>query len=247
LNAAEDLGHAFAAACPFPPGNQQGSDVITVAVAELAPWSSWLPQAEELLSGPEAQRAARQRRPSDRDGLILAYALHRLFLARLLDLETTQVPLQRDALGCPRLVGLPMETSLSHTSDAVAFAFSRSGPVGVDIEAGHRAEVMAELAERICHHDEVAQLASLSTADRNTALLRLWVRKEAYLKAAGVGLVCEMSEFAAPEGATLELAIAAGHLPGEVQTKILATLPGYLAAIACTPGMPVQVWRLAPG
>lgn len=243
----QDLRQAFAEACPFPLDNQQGLDVVTIAVAELTPWLPWLPQAAELLSGPEAQRASRQRRPGDRDGLILAYALHRLFLARLLDLETTQVPLQRDALGCPRLAGLPAQTSLSHTRDAVAFAFSRSGPVGIDIEASSRAEAMAELAERVCHRDELTQLASLPTAERNTALLGAWVRKEAYLKAAGVGLACEMSEFAAPEGATLELAIAAGHLPGAVQTRILPALPGYLTAIACTPGTPVQAWRLAPG
>ena len=53
--------------------------------------------------------------------------------------------------------------------------------------------------------DELAALANLSDDARGRALLDLWVRKEALLKAAGIGLECEMETFPAPTGVPLPL------------------------------------------
>jgi 4'-phosphopantetheinyl transferase len=104
----------------------------------------------------------------------------------------------------------------------------------VDIESSNRASVMPELAERVCHPHEMAELRLLAEPARSEALLALWVRKEAYLKAAGIGLQREMGTFAAPRDALLEL-------PGGELTRVrmLEAGPHWVAAVAGAPEVPI--------
>ncbi|MFC0679111.1 4'-phosphopantetheinyl transferase family protein [Lysobacter korlensis] len=134
---------------------------------------------------------------ADREMLMLAYALHRAFLAEVLGSQPASVPLRRDEAGRPRIEGDAVWTSLSHTRGWVALAACRSHPVGVDIEPIERADVMDEIAHVVCDPDELERLRSLDLAARRDRLLSLWVRKEAVLKAVGVGLQTPMDSFCA--------------------------------------------------
>ncbi|WP_241045764.1 4'-phosphopantetheinyl transferase superfamily protein [Pseudoxanthomonas sp. LH2527] len=218
-----------------------------VAVFALDDWRAWTADALHILDVHEHERVRRQRRERDRHRLALAYALHRLFLAQALSLAPARVPLVRDAHGRPLLEGLQAGTSLSHADDHVAVAVSLHGPIGVDIEPIHRVEAMADIAERICHGDERTRIAGRRDAGRGAALLDLWVRKEAFLKAAGVGLGREMDTFALPEGEPTVL-----H-PGQsarVCTDLLDLGPDVVCAvsrgpdIACVAG---RLWPMAEG
>lgn len=130
------------------------------------------------------------------------------------------------------LQGLAADTSLSHAEGFVAVALSLHGPVGVDVEPASRVGMMREIADRICHPDERARIAAHSEGERGMGLLELWVRKEAFLKAAGVGLGREMDTFVLPEGEALAL-----H-PGEaeeVTADVLSLGPGVVCAVARRP------------
>src|SRR3546814_1111464 len=74
-----------------------------------------------------------------------------------------------------------------------------------------RARDMEGIAGRVCHPRELAEMAALSGAERGRELLSLWVRKEALLKAAGIGMAIEMDRFEAPADRVLAL-------PGDVRT-----------------------------
>jgi 4'-phosphopantetheinyl transferase len=93
---------------------------------------------------------------------------------------------------------------------------------------------MPEVAERVCHPHDMAEFRSLVEPARSEALLALWVRKEAYLKAAGIGLQREMGTFAAPQDALLEL-------PGGEMTRVrmLEAGPHWVAAVAGSPEAPI--------
>lgn len=206
--------------------------VVMVAFA-LQDWRAWDTQALALVDARERGRAERQRQPRHRADLALAYALHRLVLAHVLEVPPAQVPLVRDARGRPVLEGREEQTSLSHAEGLVAVAVSLSGAVGVDIEPSGRAHVMHEIAERICHGAESARIAGCPEEHRGTALLDLWVRKEAFLKAAGVGLEREMDTFSLPAQGTVAL-----H-PGGTATVEIERLdlgPHVVCAVARPPG-----------
>ncbi|WP_165942151.1 4'-phosphopantetheinyl transferase family protein [Luteimonas arsenica] len=216
------------------------ADGVVVAVFDLGDWSAHAPQAAAIIDPTESARAARQRDPANRDALVLAYALHRLLLAQLLGCTPDRVGIHRDAKGCPRLPGDRLHTSLSHAGRCVAVAATATGPVGIDIEADARARGMHDIAARVAHPEELQSLAGLPAADRDRALLRLWVRKEALLKAAGIGLEQEMEEFMAPEG--VALALPGDTFPGRTaELRMLDGVPGWSLALAAEPGAPVRM------
>lgn len=218
---------------------------VCVGVVALSEWMPWLAQAQDLLDAADHERIARKLRQRDRDALVLAYALHRLFLARLLRLEPGEVPLGRDGEGRPCLGTMPGCTSLSHSGDAVAFAYSPLGVVGIDIEPRGRSVGMADIAERVCHPDEYATLPAAAPL-RDEALLVMWVRKEAFLKAAGIGLACEMETFRAPEQVVLHTGVAGVANGAWVRLQAFEMDQDCVAAIAAPPELEVEAWRLVP-
>jgi 4'-phosphopantetheinyl transferase len=236
------LGAAFAKAVGEPAAS--AGMPVRVAVAGLVAWRPWLDEASVLLDAAERDRVSRRRRASDRDALILSYALHRLFLSRELGLAPGDVPLSRDALGCPQLGGARGHTSLSHAEEWVAFAYSAHGPVGVDIEPSNRAAMLPEIADRVGTADEIAALRDLPEMTRASALLALWVRKEALLKAAGIGMAREMHTFPCPESQVLTLPTASAEA---IEVRRLDTGGPCEAAVAVSPGSSVHLKWLHPG
>lgn len=216
---------------------------IAVALMETWAWRAWLVDSFAMLSASEAARVQRRRSTADRDALALAYALHRLLLGQFLGLDPINVPLERDERGCPRLAGGIAYTSLSHADGLIAVAVTTSGPVGVDIEPATRAAVMSEIAQCVCHRSEAAELAALDEPARGAALLAIWVRKEAVLKAAGVGLEVPMDTFAAPEHQALALPAAWSDA---LQVRMLGTGGQCVAAVAGPPGIGVACRWLRP-
>jgi 4'-phosphopantetheinyl transferase len=89
--------------------------------------------------------------------------------------------------GAPRLPANPdLHLSVSHSGNRVAVAVS-TVPVGIDLEPMHPLENTA-IETLVLSASEQSALASMSEGDRPLALLKTWVRKEALLKAAGIGL-----------------------------------------------------------
>lgn len=231
---AEAFGEAFGEA-------RLATDAVFVGLFDLDEWWGWLDAAAELVDPAELARARARRRPGDRDRLVLCYALHRLLLARFLRCDAGAVPLGRDAAGCPRLAGGGLHTSLSHAGGCVAVAVAITGPVGVDIEPAARARVMPEIAGRLCHPVDLATVGALPAGDRDHALLQLWVRKEACLKAAGTGLATEMNTFPASDGAVLTLPGG-----GTIRARMLDAGRGWVACCAAPPGAVFEAAWIRP-
>ncbi|MET0808813.1 MAG: 4'-phosphopantetheinyl transferase superfamily protein [Pseudoxanthomonas sp.] len=217
--------------------------LIAVALIDARRWGPWLNDASGLMSAEEWARVQRRRVPADRDALALAYALHRLLLGSLLGVAPRQVPLGRDELGCPRLAGDVAYTSLSHSDELIALAVTGSGPVGVDIEPTARAVVMPEITRSVCHPTELAQLGNLDESGRAAEMLALWVRKEALLKMAGIGLGVSMETFVAPDSSSLMLPAL---FSTAVQVRMLDAGDQCLAAVAGPTGMTVDCQWLHP-
>ena len=86
--------------------------------------------------------------------------------------------------GKPYFVHVPVYFSLSHTKSHVFCVLSRC-PVGVDAEEKDRS-VRPELAQKILSPGELARYEAAE--DKQAALLKLWVLKEARAKCTGEGL-----------------------------------------------------------
>lgn len=88
------------------------------------------------------------------------------------------------AHGKPSLKGGDIKFSLSHTKGAVCAVFS-DNEVGVDVELRAR-QVSDRLIERSLSAPE---RASVSTSED---FMRIWVKKEAFLKRTGIGVTTEL-------------------------------------------------------
>lgn len=88
--------------------------------------------------------------------------------------------------GKPYLKNYPhLFFNLSHCNRYVAVGVNQDSPVGIDVEC--RRKVSPSLIKRVCS-DEEQHIISQSS-DPDLEFLRLWTRKEAYLKYTGTGIV----------------------------------------------------------
>ena len=188
----------------------------------------------------ERRRADRFRSPADRTRWVLSRGLLRALLARYLDRPAEAIRFERSSHGKPLLPEESGEGSLqfnlSHSEDVALLAVCRRRRVGVDVEAIRAARATREIAERFFAREELQALATLPSEEWTEAFFACWTRKEAYLKARGVGLSAPLSSFA--------VSVSPGEAPvlrrselgdAEVARWSFANVsprPGFAAALA---------------
>lgn len=164
------------------------TDDVAVLVFDSAEWIGHAAIAGQLLDHGERQRAARFRFLHDRLAYVLAHAMWRSVIGFCLGCDAAAAPLASTPAGQPQLPGTPWATSLSHSGNWVAMAVGRIAVLGVDIERSPARRALNDLVSTICTPREASEMQRLDPAAREHALLRLWTRKEALLKAFGTGL-----------------------------------------------------------
>lgn len=138
-----------------------------------------------ILSEFERERCARMMQAGARELRLAAHVLKRLALAGPLGVAAASVAFVEPS-DRPRLADDALTVSLSHSRDAIAFAFGHA-PIGVDIEAFGRSRDEAALAKRYFHPDEFEDAAY------NNGFAWRWTAKEALKKAADIPLFDALS------------------------------------------------------
>jgi 4'-phosphopantetheinyl transferase len=154
--------------------------------------------AAEILSLDEQQRAKRFHRASDRKHFIVARAALRLVLTRYLNVNARQISFEQNAFGKPRLTGTyypDLRFNLAHSSGLALYVIANGREVGVDLERIEPGFATMGLARSLFAPEEVAALSSLSNEDFVAGFYRCWTRKEAYVKAKGLGLSLALKSF----------------------------------------------------
>lgn len=142
-----------------------------------------------LLDAGERERAERFRFTRDRERFILGHGLLRELLGNQLRLAPERLELLRGEFGKPFIEGHPVHFNLSDTKDAVLVAVAHQ-PIGADIETMNRNTDHERVAE---HYFTTTEVESIRHAkDGKRRFLELWTRKEAVLKACGVGLMDDL-------------------------------------------------------
>lgn len=175
-----------------------------VIVFDSAPWWPLRDDAAGLLCAYEANRAARFRHALDHDTYIVAHAFWRVALGVVMNTDPAEVELTRSPNGQPLLPGSGLATSLSHSGTMVAVAIGRGTAIGVDIEGFPSRTSLHDIASVLCSRREAEAMSMLDVGTRSRALLELWTRKEAVLKAFGVGLRVPPSTIEVDAGSTIE-------------------------------------------
>jgi len=151
-------------------------------------------QLHATLSTDERERAARFRFPYLRTRFVIARSALRALLGVALDVAPAAVVFRYGAAGKPAVAGGP-EFNLSHSGDVALFALHPRTPLGVDVERLRVIADLEQIATRFFAPAETADLLALDPAERGSAFLRCWTRKEAFVKALGDGLSIPLSDF----------------------------------------------------
>jgi phosphopantetheinyl transferase len=164
---------------------------VLVVVSSLVADGDELESFVRCMSKDEAARQQRFIPPDVQRRFGVCRGRLRHLLGAMLKIEAENVQFEYNSTGKPRLAAShrsTLEFNVSHSGDSALFGFGQSSPVGVDTELFQRRTNFEVLAPQILSAKERAKLELLPPPDRNLAIMRAWVAKEALLKAIGVGI-----------------------------------------------------------
>ena len=158
----------------------------------LSAESGVLDRFREVLSAAERARADRYRFDRHRNAYTLGRGVLRLLLGGYTGITADRIRFAFGAYGKPALPAATGDARVDFNySDAggyALYAFTRAQEIGVDLEDLNREVEFERIAHRKFSAAEAAAIQLLPQADRKSAFLACWTRKEGYGKARGWGI-----------------------------------------------------------
>ncbi len=191
----------------------------------------------EILAPEERERAARFRFAEHRRQYIICRGTLREILSRYVELNPARIAFVYNRHGKPGLRDSPrgsdVRFNVSHSGGWALQAVTRAIEVGIDIERIDSRFFNADLAceripERFFSPRETAQLRALPADQQTAAFFRCWTRKEAYIKARGLGLALPLDSFDVSLGPDDPPALSRA---GDWSVQDFRVPPGYAAAV----------------
>lgn len=150
---------------------------------------------ESALSADEARRASSFQFDKDRNHYIVAHFSLRDVLGRYLKAEPAKLEFSIDQYGKPALLEHKLEFNLSHSGSFALVAVTQSRIIGVDVERMREGISSLVIARQYFSPAEVAEFDAVPVEQRETAFFTCWTRKEAFIKAKGLGLSLPLDSF----------------------------------------------------
>jgi 4'-phosphopantetheinyl transferase len=214
---------------------------------------------EHILASDERTRATRFHFPKDRLHFIAARGVLRTILGRYLAQNPSVLQFRYNQYGKPFLYNGIEDSMLSfnvtHSHNMALYAITRKGrEVGIDIEYIRPERADLAIAEHFFSHYEVKTLCTIPAPQQALAFFHCWTRKEAYIKARGMGLSLDLSLFDVSlmpgEPAEILNTREQGQDLADWSLHDLAPGSGYAAALAAK-GAPYRLvswqWPGIPG
>ena len=154
---------------------------------------------EHILSVDELERARQFRFELDRSRFVKSIGVLRSILGQYLQVNPKRITFGREKYNKPVLSG-PLDRdgihfNMSRSKGVALYAFSKNHILGIDVE---KKDALPDLDWMVRHFFapcEIHEYFTLPVMARTDAFFRCWTRKEAFLKATGVGLFRPLSSF----------------------------------------------------
>lgn len=160
-------------------------------------WSASLSEVESdisyfvsILSEDELEKAHRFRFREHKVQYIISRGILRCLLGGYLNENPKAIKINYKLWGKPHLLKEePLNFNISHSKDYVLFAFTKKYQVGIDLEYIDKYLPISDIALNLFSQRELNYWKKLDLKDQIFYFFKLWVCKEAFLKASGKGLV----------------------------------------------------------
>lgn len=146
----------------------------------------------EILTSEELNYSERLKGNGQKNTWLSCRAVLRLLLATYLKQNPKEIEFRKGKFGKLSITDSELSFNISHTNQSFILGFNLLGRIGVDIEKLSGKEDLTGMMEYAFSTEETNYCKKGETADR---FLEVWTLKEAFLKAAGIGLVNELAAF----------------------------------------------------
>jgi len=167
-------------------------------VVDLDQWSLSCLEAMQALPETEAKKARRFRFETHRNRYIKGHFILRSLIGMYLDIGFYDDEFHANRYGKPAVQTSHEDSSIhfniSNSENIYACAFSQHSDIGIDIEKIHDLQDMDRIIAEFFSDQEKRRFHSLPEPNRRRTFFKYWARKEALLKAMGMGLSYPMNK-----------------------------------------------------
>jgi 4'-phosphopantetheinyl transferase len=164
-----------------------------------------IPFLFDFLSDSEKSKAERFKRETDYSCYVTVHALLRVELSKHLKTKARSIKIGESECGKPFIPGEDLPFSLSRTKNLFAFVVGKSNQfLGIDIEQIKPEIDFASIAYNYFSVREQQMVLSQSNiTDQKRIFFEIWTRKEALLKAIGIGLNTDLNKVQVLDGGNM--------------------------------------------
>lgn len=203
---------------------------VALALSDLDVTPEALAACYALLAPDERDRASRFRHARDRNRYVARRGQLRTLLAVEVDQPAFAVRIVQDSYGRPFLADHPdLHFNLSHSNGRALFAIAHGVHVGCDLEWRNPELACPNVAARLFAPAECAALDALPPEQWFAGFYNCWTRKEAFVKAIGLGLPYPLDAFTVSVAPGAPARLIAGGAGWSLSS--FEPAPGFQAAL----------------
>jgi 4'-phosphopantetheinyl transferase len=229
-----------------------GSDEVHVWRVSLDLPIARVASLGQTLVADERTRAERFHFEKDRSHFIVARGFLRAILGRYLNRDPRALRFCSNPYGKPSLAqesggDAPLSFNVTHADALALYAVARNRVIGIDLEHIRIDVECDSIAEHFFSPHERRMLGAVPSTLRQEAFFRCWTRKEAYIKAKGMGVSLALDQFDVSVSPGEPAALLETREEGQDNSRwSLHDLPvgeGYVAALAVEGDPRLMFWE----
>jgi len=152
-----------------------------------------LEEFHSCLSTEEKARADKFKFPELKDTYVACHGKLRHLLSEKTGEEAGKIQIDTGKFGKPELAEHPLHFNISHSKDVFAIAISEETEIGIDVEVINPDFTYSGIIQSWFHPNEIKAIeAETERTSQLQKFYTFWTRKEAFLKAIGIGLINEL-------------------------------------------------------
>ena len=152
-----------------------------------------------ILPPEDIQRGKRFVKEVDQKRFYTCYRLLRKILGNYLEINPIDIIFENNQYGKPAILSSQnprnLQFNISHSKHHLFFGFCLDYAIGVDIEETDRKLNVNDLAKQVLSEQELDIFMRLPEEDKIIGFFNAWTRKEAFVKAIGMGLHFPLKKF----------------------------------------------------
>lgn len=172
------------------------SHELQIWYADLTSSQHNIENLHDILDQTEKNRVANFSNKILKRNYIVTRGILRIILSKYLQIPPTEIQLTYNKYGKPKCAYTrELNFNLSHSGNFVIYTFTLDYKVGVDLEFIRHIKNSQKIAKRFFSEEENTELNALPENKYQDAFFHCWTRKEAFIKALGVGLSYPLNQF----------------------------------------------------